>query len=109
MRGDRFDGVLMTLVGSRTRRCLLSALTAAAAMKGVPRNEMLAATVHTSACAPAGATCKRKADCCTERCRSRKGKKKRRCSCSVRGARCGQTGDCCKAAESLACVSGYCI
>ena len=42
-----------------------------------------------------GARCRRGRQCCSGRCKRKKGKNKGRCRCSPLGARCATPGDCC--------------
>ena len=67
-----------------------------------------AVTVTAEACRGFKAKCKRKKECCSGICRSKKSGK-RRCACSPEGARCLETSDCCSDARPLYCASGFCV
>lgn len=109
MSGDRFDAVLAALIQARSRREMFGAV--AAMVSGIAlRDEALAGDVTASACRGRNEKCKRKSECCSERCRSRKGnKKKRKCQCSPEGERCLEVSDCCEDGVRLFCVSGFCV
>jgi hypothetical protein len=109
MTGDRFDNLLAALTRARSRREMLGAV--AAMVTGIAlRDEALAGDVTASACRARNEKCKRKSECCSERCRSRKGsKKKRKCACSPEGERCLDVSDCCEDDIRLFCVSGFCV
>ena len=107
MSNDRFDAMLTALVQARTRREMLAAIavtsTAGAGVNALP------AEAQSNGCHGITRRCKRDAQCCSGRCRKRRGKKKGRCRCSPRSARCLETRDCCDDEAELVCDGGFCV
>jgi hypothetical protein len=109
MTADRFDRLLAAMMRARSRREMLGALAGATASGALTREATRARGVHAGACLSRNERCKRKSECCSGRCRHRKGKPKRKCVCSPRGAHCNATSDCCARGAVLLCVSGFCV
>jgi hypothetical protein len=105
MTADQFDSVLAALARARSRREMFAALAVAT----VAGSAALDAAPAAAVCRGRNERCKQKRECCSERCRSRKGKKRRKCACTEEGERCLETADCCKGDVRLLCVSGFCV
>jgi hypothetical protein len=115
MSGDWFDALAAALARARPRRAMAAALAAALTSGAVVPGggPALAGQVYVEpACRGKGAKCRRGGQCCSGRCRKRKGKngKKRRgvCRCSRYLEPCKDDGDCCSGDLSLVCASGKC-
>lgn len=105
MSNDQFDAMLSALARARTRREMLAALgiaTAGIAAADVPGE------AQNNGCRGVASRCKRDTQCCSGRCRQRRGKKKGRCRCSTQGNRCLVTRDCCDGEDDLFCDGGIC-
>ncbi|MGH2615501.1 MAG: hypothetical protein ACRDJC_09705 [Thermomicrobiales bacterium] len=89
MNDSRFD-VLSRAIG---RRGLLAGVLALVTL-GEERREASAVTLP---CAERGEgqRCRSGGQCCSNRCRKKKGKRKGKCRCSPLGAKCGEAADCC--------------
>jgi hypothetical protein len=109
MTPDRFDSLLTVFARARSRRRVLARLVAAFAGGTIARDSAQAVGVTATVCLGRNERCKRKSECCSEHCHSRKSKKKRKCACSPRGAHCGASSDCCDSGSPLICVSGFCV
>jgi hypothetical protein len=104
---DRFDGMLTALAQARTRREMLAAVAVASAAGGAL--DATPASAQSNGCRGVTSRCKRDGQCCSGRCRKRRGKKKGRCRCSTQGKRCLVTGDCCNGEAELVCDMGVCV
>lgn len=112
MTDEAFDTIVAAMARARTRRALALALAGA-----------LAAGYALHGAAPSGgggvaaapqcrgkrSTCKRNGQCCSGRCRKRKGKSTGRCRCSRYLEPCRTSRDCCSLnGMPLVCASGMC-
>ncbi len=106
MNDARFDALAAMLAAARTRRAMLAAL-AAATVSGVaaPRHQEARAAL---VCRRRNERCNGKRECCSARCRQKKGKT-RKCACSPEGKRCHEPSDCCSTGIQLFCVANYCV
>lgn len=89
MDGIRFD----TLALAVARRGLLG--SALALLVTGTRTRGIAALTLPCGERGAGAGCRGNGQCCSNRCRTKKGKRRGKCQCSPLGAPCGETADCC--------------
>ena len=105
----RFDAMVAALAKAGRRRALIFALAAVTVTSHRGDQRVRASDVGTEACLRPGERCKRKRECCSEQCRSRAGKKRRKCRCSPEGKRCVEASDCCTTGVRLFCVSGFCV
>ena len=105
MSNDRFDAMLTALARARTRREMLAALAVASAAGGAL--DTTPASAQSNGCRGVTSRCKRNGQCCSGRCRKRRGKKGR-CRCSTQGKRCLETRDCCDGEGELVCDMGVC-
>lgn len=104
MTDHRFDAILTAVARARSRREWLAAFTASALLAPAPSAPAAAV------CRGRNEKCKQKRECCSGRCRSRKGSRKRRkCACSPEGERCLEVSDCCEGDIRLFCVAGRCV
>ncbi len=106
MSNDQFDAMLTALARARTRREMLAAVAVASAAGGAL--DVTPATAQSNGCRGVTSRCKRDGQCCSGRCRKRRGKKKGRCRCSTQGKRCLETRDCCDGEGELVCDEGSC-
>jgi hypothetical protein len=110
MTPDRFDTLLAALARARTRRDMIAAAVAVITAGTTVGESARAVDSAAAVCRGRNEKCKHKRECCSERCRSRKGsKKKRKCDCSPEGERCLDVSDCCEGDVRLFCVSGFCV
>ncbi len=107
MSNDRFDAMLTALARARTRREMLAAVAVASAAGGAL--DATPSTAQSNGCRGVTSRCKRNGQCCSGRCRTRRGKKKGRCRCSTQGKRCLDTRDCCDGEDDLVCDGGFCV
>jgi hypothetical protein len=92
MDSNRFDAWTRRVGGARSRHAMLGLLGSGALAAALPA----AGAMAIDACALEGATCKNNADCCSQRCRRHKGKKRGQCRCSrIEGTECQSDADCC--------------
>ena len=106
MTGAWFDAVVAALARARTRRAMIGPLASAVAARAT------FATVHVAAgqqCRGKRSTCRRNGQCCSGRCRRRKGTSKGRCRCSRYLEPCRKGRDCCPLdGAPLVCASETC-
>ncbi|HET7091857.1 MAG TPA: tail fiber domain-containing protein, partial [Thermomicrobiales bacterium] len=103
MDSDRFDAWTRRLAARRDRRATIGLLGAGALVAALPGAETRAGV-----CGLLGARCKKGGDCCSGRCRRRKGKKHGKCRCSrTEGTECVTAADCCQN-KGFVCDAGEC-
>ncbi len=108
MDAARFDALITSLAAVRTRRGTLAALMAAAISGSGAAGARPSRALAASVCRGRNERCSGKRECCSEQCRSKKGKR-RKCRCSPEGKRCHAESDCCTSGVRLFCVSGFCV
>ena len=103
MDARTFD-LLTRLLGRRGAvRALLGLLGLGSAL-AVADDAAAGPTIEFCGAKTKGERCRRGRQCCSSRCKRKKGKKKGRCRCSPLGARCATPGDCCPPAFANAVV-----
>jgi hypothetical protein len=109
MTPDRLDTLLAALARARTRRGMIAAAATVITAGTTARETAQAVDLAAAICLGRNERCKHKRECCSEHCRPRKGKKKRKCACTPEGERCLDVKDCCEGDVRLFCVAGFCV
>ena len=112
MTTERFDAATAVLAQARTRRAWTGALTIAVsgAILGRAVSARAGQAAVATSCHGKRSKCRRSDQCCSGRCRKRKGNTKGKCRCSRYLEPCRKSRDCCASAapSPLVCASGKC-